>query len=138
MKVESYVFFDGCCEEAMEFYCSALGAELKILARYKDSPEPPPPGMVPPGYENKVNHAQLRIGDTFVLAADGCGMHHRFEGFSLCLTAEDEKHAKKLFSALAEGGKVTTPLDKTFFSPCFGMVTDRFGVGWMVFVEAKH
>lgn len=137
MKVESYLFFDGRCEEAIEFYRGAIGAELKMLMRYKDSPEPPPPGMVPPGYENKVMHANLLVGDTNVMAADGCDQHHSFEGFSLSLTAADEKQAKKLFSALADGGKVEMPLTKTFFAPCFGMIRDRFGVGWMVIVEAK-
>lgn len=137
MKVESYLFFDGRCEEAIEFYRKALGAEVKMLMRYKDSPEPPPPGMVPPGYDNKVMHATLLVGHTAFMAADGCDQHHSFEGFSLCLTAADETEAQKLFTALADGGKVMAPLGRTFFSPAFGMVADRFGVGWMVIVEAK-
>lgn len=136
MKLESYLFFDGRCEEALEFYKGALGAEVAFMMRYKDSPEPPPPGMVPPDYGDKIMHASLLIGGTRVMAADGCGMHKSFDGFSLSLTASDEGEAHKLFNALTSGGKVEMPLGKTFFSPCFGMVTDRFGMGWMVIVEA--
>ncbi len=135
MKIEPYLFFDGRCEEALEFYRGALGAEVSMVVRYKESPEPPPPGMVPPGYGDKIMHANLLIGDTHVMAADGCGMHKAFEGFSLSITAENEGQAKKLFGALAQGGEVGMPLGKTFFSPCFGMLTDRFGVGWMVIVQ---
>lgn len=137
MKIEPYLFFDGKCEEAIEFYRGALGAEVTFMMRYKESPEPPPPGMIPPNYGDKVMHASLAIGGTRVMAADGCDQHHSFEGFSLSITAADEAQARKLFSALSVGGKVEMPLGKTFFSPCFGMVTDKFGVGWMVIVEAK-
>ena len=101
--------------------------------RNKDSPEPPPPGMVPPGSENKVMHASLRIGETTVMASDGnCSGQPSFQGFSLSIDAADEAEAKRLFDALADGGDVQMPLTKTYWSPCFGMVADRFGVGWMV------
>lgn len=110
MKVESYLFFDGRCEEAVEFYRSALGAEVLILARYKDSPEPAPPDMMKPGFENKVMHASLRIGDTRVMAADDCQGHPNFQGFSLCVEPADEAQAKKIFAALADGGEVGMPL----------------------------
>jgi len=135
MQVQPYLFFDGRCEEAVEFYRSALGAEVTMLMRYKDSPDAPPPGMVPPGSENKVMHASLRIGDATVMASDGsCNGKPSFEGFSLSLTAADAAHADRLFAALADGGQVQMPLGKTFFSPRFGMVRDRFGVSWMVIV----
>jgi PhnB protein len=135
MQVQPYLFFDGCCEEAVEFYRSSLGAEVAMLMRFKDSPDPPPPGMVPPGGENKVMHAALRIGDAMVLASDGrCSGQPSFEGFALSLTAANETEADRLFAALAEGGQVQMPLAKTFFSPRFGMVADRFGVSWMVYV----
>ena len=135
MQVQPYLFFDGRCEEALEFYRSALGAEVEMLMRFKDSPEPPPPGMVPPGAENKVMHAAFRIGDTMVLASDGrCLGQPSFQGFALSLTAANEAEAKRLFASLAEGGQVQMPLAKTFFSPRFGMVADRFGVSWMVYV----
>jgi PhnB protein len=135
-KVEPYLFFDGCCAEAAEFYTQALGAEVLMLARYKDSPDPHPPGMVPPGSENKIMHARLKIGETLFMASDDCGQHKpKFEGFSLSLTAPNEAEAKKFFNALAQGGQVRMPLTKTFFSPCFGMVADRFGLGWMVIVQ---
>jgi PhnB protein len=134
MLVQSYLFFDGCCEEALEFYRNTLGAEVKLLMRYKDSPEPHPPGMVPPGFDNKVMHATFRVGDSEVMAADDCQGHPTFQGFSLSLTVPTEAQADRLFRALAAGGQVKMPLTKTFFSPKFGMLTDRFGVGWMVHV----
>jgi PhnB protein len=138
MLVQPYLFFDGRAEEAIEFYRSALGAEVEGLIRYKESPEPPPPGMVPPGSENKVMHASFRIGETAVMASDGnCKGKPSFEGFSLSLTVPDEAAAEHAFNALAKGGQVQMPLAKTFFSPRFGMVADRFGVAWMVFVPQK-
>jgi PhnB protein len=135
MQVQPYLFFDGRCEEAVEFCRSALGAEVVMLMRFEDSPDPPPPGMVPPGGENKVMHAALRIGDAMVLASDGrCSGQPRFQGFALSLTVPDEPAADRLFASLADGGHVQMPLAKTFFSPRFGMVADRFGVSWMVYV----
>lgn len=136
MRVEPYLFFEGRCEEAIEFYRKALGAEVTALIRYKESPEPPPPGKVPPGSENKVLHSNLRIGETMVMASDGfCGGKPSFQGFSLSVTAPSEAEARRMFNALADGGQVQMPLGKTFFSPCFGMVADRFGVLWMVIVH---
>ena len=135
MNVQPYLFFEGRCEEAVEFYRTALGAQVERVMRYKDSPEPQPPGMLPPGAENKVMHMSLRIGATTLMASDGkCSGAPRFEGFSLTITADDDAHAKRLFAALADGGTVQLPLGKTFFASSFGMVADRFGVGWMVMV----
>lgn len=135
MKAEPYLFFEGRCEEAIEFYRRALGAEVIMLLRYKDGPEPPPPGRLPPGSENKVMHANLRIGDATMLVSDGlCSGKTGFNGFSLSLTVPDVATADRLFAALADSGQVQMPLAKTFFSPRFGMLTDRFGVGWMVYV----
>jgi PhnB protein len=133
MQVQPYLFFDGRCEEAVEFYRKALGAEVTMLMRFKDSPEPPP--MVPPGAENKVMHMSLRIGDSPVLASDGrCQGQPNFQGFSLSLTASSDAEADRLFNSLADGGQVQMPLAKTFFSSRYGMVADRFGVSWMVYV----
>jgi PhnB protein len=138
MRIEPYLFFDGRCEEAIEFYKQALGAEVMMLMRHKESPEPAPPGMLPPGSENKVMHASLRIGETMVMLSDGrCQGKPSFQGFSLCIAVPDEPQAQKLFTALSDGGQVQMPLTKTFYSPCFGMVTDRFGVGWMIIVQAS-
>jgi PhnB protein len=135
MQVQPYLFFNGRCEEAIEFYRRALGAEVEMLMRYKDSPEPPPPGMVPPGSENKVMHASFRIGDTTVMASDGeCSGVQKFAGVSLSLTVPNEAEAERRFAALGDGGQVQMPLTKTFFSPRFGMVADRFGISWMVVV----
>jgi PhnB protein len=137
MQVQPYLFFNGRCEEAIEFYRRALGAEVTMMMRYKESPDPPPPGMLPPGSENKIMHASIRVGDTTVLLSDGrCSGKPDFQGFSLSITISDVAKAERLFSALAEGGQVNTPLTKTFFSPRFGMVTDRFDVEWMVYVLA--
>ena len=135
MQVQSYLFFNGRCEEAAEFYRRALGAEVTTLLRFKDSPEPHQPGMIPPGAENKVMHMALRIGDTTVMASDGrCTGQLSFQGFALTLTAANEAEADRRFAALSEGGQVQMPLGKTFFSPRFGMVADRFGVLWMILV----
>jgi PhnB protein len=135
MRVETYLFFDGRCEEAIEFYKKVLGAEVTMLMRFKDSPEPPQPGMIPPGSENKIMHVSFRVGDSTVMASDGrCTGQANFQGFSLSLTVANEAEADRKFAALAEGGQVQMPMAKTFWSPRFGMVTDRFGLGWMVSV----
>jgi PhnB protein len=132
--VQSYVFFDGKCEEAIEFYKKALGAEVKMLMRFKDSPEPPPPGCAPHD-SNKVMHAQFQIGETVIMGSDGKATGNpKFEGFALALSVKTEADADKAFNALANGGKIEMPLAKTFFSARFGMVEDKFGVFWMVLV----
>jgi PhnB protein len=134
MQVQPYLNFEGRCEEALEFYRRALGAEVTELMRWKDHPNPEP-GMPPPGAENKVMHASFRIGDSVVMASDGrCQGGSRFEGFSLILTAANEAEADRLAAALADGGAVQMPLAKTFFARRFGMVADRFGVSWMIYV----
>lgn len=130
--IQPYLFFAGNCEEALKFYQHALGARVDMMMRFKESPEPPPPGTVPPGHENKIMHASFWIGDAMVMASDGCGETSKFEGFSLSLTVKSEAEAERAFAALAEGGKVGMPLGKTFWSPKFGMLTDKFGVGWMI------
>lgn len=135
MQVQPYLFFDGRCEEAVEFYRKALGAEVEMLMRYNESPEPMPSEMCPPGSENWVLHASLRIGDSIVMASDGPGQGEPyFRGFSLSVSVADQAEAERRFAALSEDGQVQMPLGKTFFSPCFGMVVDRFGVSWMVIV----
>ena len=135
--VQPYLFFGGRCEEALEFYRTALGAQVDFMMRYKESPEPLPPGRVPAGYENKVMHATFRVGGSTLMASDGCEKGTNFEGFSLSLAMPTEAEANRAFAALSEGGKVTMPLTKTFWSPRFGMLTDRFGMGWMVSVVRK-
>jgi PhnB protein len=138
MQTQPYLFFDGRCEEALEFYRRALGAEVTMLMRFKDSPEPHPPGMVPPGSQNKVMHASFRVGDATVMASDGrCLGQPSFQGFALSLTVPAAAEAERLFASLADGGQVQMPLAKTFFAPRFGMVADRFGVGWMVIVAPE-
>ena len=138
MRIESYLFFNGRCEEAIEFYKKVLGAEVQMLMRNKESPEPHPPGMLPPGSENKVMHATLRVGSSNLMLSDGrCDGKPEFKGFTLSLDAATEAEAERLFSALADGGTVQMPLAKTFWSPKFGMVADRFGVGWMVSVAGS-
>ena len=135
MQIQPYLFFEGRAEEAAEFYKRQLGAEVEMMMRNKDAPEKPPPGMLPPNSENKVMHMALKIGGTTVLGSDGgCNGKPNFQGFSLSLTVRDEAEATKVFAALADGGQVHMPLAKTFFSPSFGMLADRFGVGWMVYV----
>ncbi len=135
MQIQPYLFFDGRCEEAVEFYRKALGAEVVMLMRFKDSPVPPEPGMIPPGSGDKIMHGSLRIGETTVLVSDGqCQARQSFQGFALSLTVANDAEADRRFKALAEGGQVRMPLTKTFFSPRFGMLIDRFGVSWMIYV----
>ncbi len=132
MKVEPYLFFNGRCEEAIAFYRKTVGAEVQALMRFKDSPDP---AMNPPGQEEKVMHASFKIGQTQIMASDGrCGGKTDFEGFALSISVSDAEEAQRFFKALSEGGQVQMPLTKTFFSPAFGMVADKFGVGWMVIV----
>jgi len=135
LSVQPYLFFGGRCDEALEFYRSALGAEVVMLSRFKDAPDP---GMAQPGMEEKVMHASFRIGETILMASDGrCEGEPRFDGFSLSITVPDEATADRTFNALAEGGKVEMPLTETFWAPKFGMLEDRFGVGWMISVQHK-
>ncbi len=144
MQIQPYLFFDGRCEEAIAFYREALGAEVIALMRFKDAPPAPEQSAeanqscVPsPGSENKIMHASFRIGDTTILASDGhCQGKPSFQGFSLSLIVASEAEAERLFAALAEGGQVQMPLARTFYSPRFGMVADRFGVSWMVYTES--
>ncbi|HTT56623.1 MAG TPA: VOC family protein [Opitutaceae bacterium] len=134
-QIQSYLFFEGHCEEALAYYRRVLGAEVTTLLRFKDSPEPPEPGMLPPDSGDKVMHAEFRVGGAVVLASDGhCGGVPNFQGFALTLLVRTVAEAEKYFSGLAGGGEVRMPLVKTFFSERFGMVADRFGVLWMVHV----
>jgi len=136
MYIQPYLFFDGRCEEAIAFYRQALDAEVQMLMRYGEGPEGSsqcPDGTSPPA--DKVMHARLQIGQTQVFLSDGFSQGRpEFKGFSLSLSAADDAEARRLFDALAEGGKVDQPLMATFFSSSFGMATDRFGVSWMVLV----
>ena len=137
MQVEPYLFFDGRCEEALDFYKKAVGAQVTALIRFKESPDPT---MVHGGQDgNKVLHAVFRIGDTTIMASDGRNQGKpNFQGFALSISVKTEAETKKLFNALAEGGRVEAPLGKTFFSPSFGMVVDRFGVFWMVLIPTMQ
>ena len=138
MKVESYLMFEGRCDEALEFYRHALGAQVTMLMRYKDNPEPAAgegcaDGSGPGPTPEMVMHASFTVGDTQIMASDGMGSGHAsFQGISLALSPANAADAKRYFDALADGGKVQIPLTKTFFSQAFGMVADRFGVPWMV------
>ena len=133
MNLQPYLFFDGKCEEALDFYSKAVGAEPKMLMRFNQAPDQ---SMISPGSENKVMHAQVQIGDTTVLMSDGrCTGNTNFQGFALAIRANTENEADKAFNALADGGKVNMPMAKTFFSSRFGMCNDKFGVGWMVLVS---
>ncbi len=135
LAIQPYLFFEGRCEEAIEFYRRALGAEVVMSMRFKDSPDP---GMCAAGSLDKIMHATLRIGETVLMASDGrCEGLKPFQGFALSLAVPNEATADRFFNALADGGEVQMPLMKTFWSPRFGMVADRFGVSWMVNVTAE-
>jgi PhnB protein len=136
MQLQPYLFFDGRCEEAVAFYRKALGAEVEMLMRFKENPEPPQGHAAPPG--DKVMHAALRIGDTTVMASDGyCTGKPTFNGFALSITARNSAEAQRMFDSLSQGGKVQQPLVETFFATRFGMVADRFGVSWMILVPRE-
>ncbi len=130
MQLHAYLCFDGRCDEAIAFYRKAVGAEVVMKSYFKDMPDSE---MCVGGAEDKVMHATLKIGDSILMVSDGCGNDGpNFAGFSLSLALTDEGEAGRLFDALSEGGEIQMPLAKTFWSPCFGMVKDRFGVAWMV------
>ncbi len=132
MQVQPYLFFEGRCDEAIEFYQKTLGAKVDMLMRFKEAPDQ---SMVSPGSAEKVMHAAVRVGDAQILMSDGrCQGSANFNGFSLAVSAGNETEAERMFNALAEGGQVRMPMAKTFFSSRFGMVADKFGVGWMVLV----
>jgi PhnB protein len=137
IAIQPYLFLGGRCEEALEFYRRVLGAEVEMMIRYGESPEPAPPGMLPPGFEKKIMHSSFRVGSSTIMASDGCGQEEKIGGFSLALAVATEADARRIFDGLAEGGTVTMPLTKTFWSVCFGMLTDRFGVAWMVNVAEE-
>ena len=137
MFVEPYLFFDGRCEEALDFYKKVLRAEVTALIRFKDSPDP---ALVHGGQDpNKVLHAVFRVGESTVMCSDGRNQGKpNFQGFALSIAVKTEAETKKLFNALADGGRIELPLGKTFFSPSFGMVVDRFGVFWMVLIPTMQ
>ena len=135
MPIQPYLMFNGRCEEAIDFYRKALGAQPQMIMRFKEAPDQ---SMITPGNDDKIMHAALNIGDGVVLLSDGmCTGQLGFEGISLSFTVKDEAEAAQRFNALADGGQVRMPLGKTFFSPSFGVVADKFGVGWMIYVEPK-
>ncbi|WP_087686618.1 MULTISPECIES: VOC family protein [unclassified Pandoraea] len=138
MQVHSYLFFEGRCEEALEFYKKALGAKPGMMMRYSDSPESCPEGMLPPGSESKIMHGEMTIGETMVMVSDGrVSGKPNFGGFSLSVDFTESKDAEKAFNALADGGEIGMPLGPTFFAITFGMVKDRFGMNWMVIVPRE-
>jgi PhnB protein len=135
MQVQPYLFFDGRCDEALEFYKKAIDAKVDMLMRFKDAPDQ---STISPGSKDKVMHAAVHIGDTQVLMSDGrCLGKPNFQGFALTITAPDAAEGERRFNALGEGGQVQMPLAETFFASRFGMVADKFGVGWMILVEKK-
>ena len=137
-RVKPYLSFGGRSEEALEFYRHAVGAEIEMMLHHMDNPDPPPRGMLPPGFEDKVIHATFRIGSSTLQASDGYGEQTEFNGFSLSIAVESKAEAERVFAALSSGGEVQMELTKTFWSPHFGMLKDRFGVAWMVTVASQQ
>jgi PhnB protein len=138
MRVEPYLMFAGRCEDALAFYQRAIGATPQMVLRFKDSPEPPQMPL-PANWDDKIMHCGFLVGDTLVMASDGMSTEAQsFTGVTLSITADDEAQARRCFDALAEGGNVFMPLGPTFWSPCFGMCSDRFGVHWMVGLDGSQ
>jgi uncharacterized glyoxalase superfamily protein PhnB len=135
--VQPYLFFGGRCDEALAFYEQAIGATVLMKMRFSESPDPVPEGMLQRGFEDKVMHASFKVGKMILMASDGCGDATSHEGFRLALSVENESVCDRVFAALADGGNIDMPLDKTFWSPRYGMVTDKFGIGWMVMVPGE-
>lgn len=133
--IQPYLFFGGRCEEAVTFYRTAVGAQVDMMLRFDEAPEQPPPGQLPPGFGKKIMHCSFRIGESTIMASDGCGEPAKFEGFSLSISVATAAEADRIFGALSSGGKVVMPMGQTFWSPRFGMCTDQFGVGWMIGVH---
>lgn len=127
-----YLFFAGNCEEAIEFYKEALGADVKMMMRFCDSPEPPPPGVIPEDWDDKVMHVEFEVYGNLLMASDGCSEMGKMQGFGISLSFETEEEVDRAFNALSDGAKITMPLDKTFWSPRFGSLEDKFGLGWMI------
>jgi len=136
--IHPYLFFGGRCEEAMTFYKKALGLEVRMMMRFNQSPDPIPPSMLQPGFENKIMHADVSIQGIPLMMSDGSNDKSKFDGFRLAISFSTEAEARKVFAALADEGSVMMPLSKTFWSPCFGMLTDKFGLGWMVSVPGEQ
>jgi PhnB protein len=134
--VSPYLFFGGRCEEALDFYRETLAAEVGLVIRFGESPDPPPPGTIAPGFEHKIMHAAFTVGATSLMASDGCAENPLFAGFSLSLWLPTTEEVERVFAAMADDGTVQMPLAETFWSPCFGTLTDRFGVAWMISVQA--
>jgi len=133
MQVQPYLFFDGRCDEAIEFYKKAIGAKVGMLMRWKDSPDK---SMCTASNADKVMHAQFQVGETAILASDGRNSGQpKFDGFALTIAVQNEAEADQMFGALGEGGQVTMSISNTFFSPRFGMLADKFGVHWMILVQ---
>jgi PhnB protein len=136
--IHCYLFFSGCCEEALNFYQEHLSAKVKMLMRFNESPDPVPENMLQEGFENKIMHAEFSVGNNRILASDGCDDKSTFAGFRLALTVQEKAEATRIFSALAQGGTVDMPLGETFWSPLFGMLTDQYGVGWMIMLAGEQ
>jgi len=135
MQIQPYLSFEGRADEAIEFYKKALAASVQVVMRFKDAPDQ---SMVSPGSKDKVMHAAIKVGDATLLMSDGRNSGNaNFQGISLTLYAKDEAEAEKVFGALGDGGQVRMPMDKTFFAKRFGMLADKFGVGWMIIVPAQ-
>ncbi|QIG47311.1 VOC family protein [Nordella sp. HKS 07] len=140
MQVQPYLSFEGRAEEALDFYAKAIGAKVGVKMRFKEAPPMEMSGNgcadmgAPPAHSaEKIMHSEFKVGDSLIMATDGmCSGNTNFTGISLALQAKDDAEAKKIFDALSQGGKVQQPLIKTFFASSFGMVADKFGVGWMV------
>ena len=134
-NIQPYLFFGGRCQEALDFYGKALNAKVEMVMRFNESPMPVPEGMLAAGFENKIMHSAFTVNGAMVMASDGCRPEDGgFHGFSLVYAVDSEDEARRAFAALSEGGAVTMPLAKTFWSPCYGMVKDKFDVHWQVMV----
>lgn len=138
MLIQPYLFFTGNCEQAVNFYAQQLNGTIEIMMRYQDIPAEEQQNGPPNADPDSIMHARLAIGDNVIMASDGCpadptGPTHR--GYSLSIRSENVEQGGDVFNRLAAGGTVTMPFQPTFWAKGFGMLTDKFGVNWMVNVE---
>jgi PhnB protein len=136
MQIDPYLNFNGNCEEAFHFYEKALGGKIEMLLKYNQAPAGG--GPTPPGFENKVMHVRLSVGQQIIMASDAPPGHFSpMQGFNVSLMFDDKAQAERVFNALADKGKVMMPFAQTFWAEGFGMLTDRFGTPWMVNCPGK-
>lgn len=131
MKIDPYLNFDGNCEEAIRFYEKTLGGKIQMMMTYDQAP--PGDNPTPKGWEKKIMHVSMTLGNVTLMASDAPPGHFSpMQGLFVSLAPDSKAQAEKIYNALADKGNVLMPFQQTFWAEGFGMVVDRFGTPWMV------